>query len=127
MYAILLAFGQIIASNSYQITLLTGEVGQSAEKLYAVAGVYLVFSLVWGWLSRHVSLLYVLSTPFAFYGFAFVLIGASPFVRDLNHRYWMQSVATGLYSAASASGALFFSFNFGDEGKNCFHLEGVHC
>lgn len=116
----MLAAGQIIASNSYQITLLTGEIGQSAEKLYAIAGIYLVWSLVWGVLTRYVRLLYLLTTPFFLYGLAFLLVGASPFVQDLNGRFWMQNVATGLYAAASASGSLFFAFNFGDEGKLIF-------
>jgi alpha-1,3-glucan synthase len=113
----MLALGQIIASNSYQITLLTGEIGQSAEKLYAIAGIYLVFSLTWGMLTRYVKLLYLLTVPFLLYGLAFLLIGTSPFVHDLNRRFWTQSIATGLYAAASASGSLFFAFNFGDEGK----------
>jgi alpha-1,3-glucan synthase len=117
VYSFLLALGQIIASNSYQLTLLTGEVGQSAEKLYIIAGVYLASSLVWGFLSRHVKLLYILTTPWALYGIAFLMIGASPFISDLKHRFWMQNVATSVYSAASASGAIFFSYNFGDEGK----------
>ncbi|KAF2024252.1 hypothetical protein EK21DRAFT_94225 [Setomelanomma holmii] len=34
----LLAFGQITAANSYQITLLTGPQGQSPEKLYIIGG-----------------------------------------------------------------------------------------
>jgi hypothetical protein len=117
VYSFMLALGQIIASNSYQITLLTGEIGQSADKLYAIAGVYLAFSLIWGILTRYVKLLYLLTVPFFFYGLAFLLVGTSPFVQDLNGRFWMQCVATGLYAAASASGSLFFAFNFGDEGK----------
>jgi alpha-1,3-glucan synthase len=112
----MLSLGQIIASNSYQITLLTGGIGQSAEKLYTIAGIYLAFSLIWLILTRYVRLLYLLTIPFFLYGSAFLLVGTSPFVQDLNGRFWMQSVATGLYAAASASGSLFFAFNFGDEG-----------
>jgi alpha-1,3-glucan synthase len=117
VYSFLLALGQIIASNSYQITLLTGEIGQSAEKLYAIAGIYLAFSIIWGVLTRWVKLLHLLTIPFFFYGLAFLLVGTSPFMQDLNSRFWMQNVATGFYAAASASGSLFFAFNFGDEGK----------
>lgn len=113
----MLALGQIIASNSYQITLLTGEVGQSAEKLYAIASIYLAFSIFWGVLTRYVRLLHLLTIPFFLYGSAFLLVGASPFVANLHGRFWMQNVATGLYAAASASGSLFFAFNFGDEGE----------
>jgi alpha-1,3-glucan synthase len=110
-----LALGQIIASNSYQITLLTGEIGQTADKLYTIAGIYLAFSIFWGVLTRYVRLLHLLTIPFFLYGLAFLLVGTSPFVQNLNSRYWVQNVATGLYAAASASGSLFFAFNFGDE------------
>lgn len=95
---------------------MTGEVGQSSSKLYAIAGIYLGFSIFWGLLSRYLRLVYVLSTPFVFYGAAFILIGTSPFAKDLTTRFWIQNVATGIYAAASASGSLFFAFNFGDEG-----------
>jgi alpha-1,3-glucan synthase len=115
-YSFGLALGQIIASNSYQITLLTGEIGQSAEKLYSIAGIYLAASLFWLLLTRYVKLLYLLTVPFFFYGLAFLLVGTSPFVTDGNNRFWMQNVATGFYAFASASGSLFFAFNFGDEG-----------
>ena len=115
----MLALGQIIASNSYQITLLTGEIGQSADKLYAIAGIYLTCSLIYFGLTRYVRLLYLLTFPFFLYGLAFLLVGSSPFLKDPNSRFWMQSVATGIYAAASASGSLYFAFNFGDEGKKC--------
>lgn len=39
--------GQVMAANSYQITLLTGEVGESATKLYIIASIYLATSLLW--------------------------------------------------------------------------------
>ncbi|KAL8801672.1 MAG: hypothetical protein Q9182_004309 [Xanthomendoza sp. 2 TL-2023] len=38
-YSFLLAFGQIIAANSYQVTLISGQVGQSANKLYAIVAI----------------------------------------------------------------------------------------
>jgi alpha-1,3-glucan synthase len=63
-YSILLAFGQIIAANSYQVTLLNGELGQTAEKLYVVATIYLVSSIVWWTLFRLVQSVYVLSAAF---------------------------------------------------------------
>jgi alpha-1,3-glucan synthase len=117
IYSFLLALGQVIASSSYQITLLTGEIGQSPEKLYVVASVYLVASIMWGVLGRFVKSVYLLSIPFFFYGVAFVLVGASPFLQGAS-KLWMQNVATGIYAIASASGALFFAFNFGDEGMD---------
>jgi len=116
VYSILLAFGQIIASNSYQITLLTGELGQSATKLYVIASIYLGTSIVWGILSRTTKSLYTLTLPWIFYGLAFLLIGAAPLFTDLSSRSWVQNVATGFYATASSSGAIFFAFNFGDEG-----------
>jgi alpha-1,3-glucan synthase len=68
LYSFFLAFGQIIAANSYQITLLTGSVGQTAEKLYVVASIYLVTSCIWWLLFRWAKSCYVLSVPFFFYG-----------------------------------------------------------
>ncbi|CAJ2501836.1 Uu.00g046890.m01.CDS01 [Anthostomella pinea] len=116
IYSMLLALSQVIASNSYQITLLTGEVGQSASKLYVVASVYLASTILWYILSRTKPAIYVLSIPFLFYGVAFLILGASPFANTIGGRGWMQNVATGLYAVASSSGALAFAFNFGDEG-----------
>lgn len=69
-------------------------------------------------LSRTTKSVYSLTLPWFFYGVAFVLIGAAPFVQDPSGRSWVQNVATGIYAAGSSSGALFFAFNFGDEGKS---------
>ena len=70
LYSLFLAFGQIIAANSYQITLLTGTVGQSAEKLYIIATIYAVTSVMWWFCFRSFKSIYVLSIPFLFYGLA---------------------------------------------------------
>lgn len=70
VYSFFLAFGQIIAANSYQITLLTGTVGQTAEKLYVIASVYLVTSIMWWFCFRSFKSIYVLSLPFLAYGVA---------------------------------------------------------
>lgn len=115
-YSLLLAFGQVIAANSYQVTLLTGEVGQSAEKLYVVSSIYLVTSIIWWFLFRSVKATYVLSLPFLFYGLAFMFVGLSPFVPMGPPRSWMQRVGTACYAGASSSGSLYFALNFGDEG-----------
>ena len=109
--------GQIISANSYQITLLTGEVGQTAEKLYVLATIYLVFSLLWWGLFRRLQSVYVLSLPYAFYGLAFFILGLAPYAKTLVGRGWVQNLATGFYAAASSSGAFYFSLNFGSEGK----------
>lgn len=118
IYAMLMALGQVIASSSYQISLLTGEMGQSAQKLYIIAGIYLATSICWGVMSRTMRAIYCLSLPWIFYGLAFVLIGAAPLFSDLHTRAAIQNLATGLYAAGSSSGAIFFSFNFGDEGMH---------
>ncbi|KAK3698923.1 hypothetical protein LTR37_016710 [Vermiconidia calcicola] len=116
IYSILLAFGQVIAANSYQITLLTGQVGQTATSLYIIASIYLVTSIVWWSLYRTQKSIWVLSLPFAFFGLAFFLIGMAPLVSGDESRRWIQSVAAGCYATASSSGSLFFALNFGDQG-----------
>ncbi|QDS69285.1 hypothetical protein FKW77_002461 [Venturia effusa] len=116
LYTLLLAIGQIISANSYQVTLLTGTIGQAASKLYTVASIYLVASIGWWILFRRVKAVYCLSIPFIFYGLAFLLLGLAPFIGSTVGRGWVQNAATGVYAAASASGCFFFSLNFGDEG-----------
>ncbi|RAL64964.1 hypothetical protein DID88_001554 [Monilinia fructigena] len=116
VYSFLLAFGQIIAANSYQITLLTGTVGQTAEKLYITAVIYLVTSIMWWEVFSFFKSIYVLSVPFIFYGLAFFLLGCAPFVDGVDGKGWVQNVATGLYAVAASSGSIFFALNFGDEG-----------
>ena len=114
-YAFLLALGQIMAANSYQITLLTGEVGQTASKLYVVASIYLTTSVCWWMLFRRFASRLSLSLPFFFYGLAFILIGLAPYTSG-SGRTWIQNMGTAFYALASSSGALFFALNFGDEG-----------
>ena len=108
--------GQIIAANSYQITLLSGEVGEPASKLYVVASIYLVASVWWWLLYRRLKPVFILALPFAFYGLAFFLIGMAPLGSGVSARGWIQNVATGFYAMASASGSIYFAVNFGDEG-----------
>ncbi|KAK5013612.1 hypothetical protein LTR39_003561, partial [Cryomyces antarcticus] len=117
VYAFLLAFGQILAANSYQITLLTGENGEAASKLYTVACVYLAASVVWWFIFRRFQSLYVLTAPWAFYGLAFFLLGMAPYAKTTSGRGWIQNVATGFYGVASASGSFFFAQNFGSMGS----------
>ena len=116
IYAFFLAFGQIIAANSYQITLLTGTVGQSAERLYVIATVYLITSVIWWGLFRWIKCVYVLSLPFFFYGLAFLFIGLAYFVPTVSGRGTMQTLGTVWYATASSSGSIFFATNFADEG-----------
>lgn len=114
--------GQIIAANSYQITLLTGSVGQAAEKLYVVATIYLAGSVMWWFLYRRLKTVYVLALPFSLYGIAFFLIGLAPLGASVAGRGWIQNVATGFYAIASSSGSIYFAVNFGDEG---IHLSSL--
>jgi alpha-1,3-glucan synthase len=114
VYAFLLGLGQIISANSYQITLLTGEVGQTASKLYVIASIYLATSIMWWICFRRFASRVTLSLPWLFYGLAFVLIGTAHY--GGTHRGWIQNIGTAFYAIASSSGSIFFALNFGDEG-----------
>lgn len=116
VYSFLLALGQILAANSYQITLLTGQQGQTAGQLYAIACIYLASSLIWWYLFRRLPLKYVMCLPWLFYGLAFFLLAWAPFGSAFS-RKWVQNVATGCYAVASSSGSLFFAQNFGSTGS----------
>ncbi|KAK3695819.1 putative cell wall alpha-1, 3-glucan synthase [Podospora appendiculata] len=115
VYSFILALGQIISANSYQVVLLAGEAGQTANQLYLVAGTYAVTTVLWWILFRRAQALYTLSLPWLFYGLAFLLLGVTPFL-PLGIRAPIQNTATALYSAGASSGAIFFALNFGDEG-----------
>jgi alpha-1,3-glucan synthase len=121
VYSFLLALGQILSANSYQVTLLSGEVGQSAEKLYIVASVYLAGSILWWMLFRTLHSRYVITLPFICYALAFFILGMAPYGTSIVARGWIQNVATGLYALASGSGSLFFALNFGSEGGTATH------
>lgn len=109
--------GQIIAANSYQITILTGEYGKAADKLYVIAAIYIVATVMWWYLFRRLKALYVVSLPFALYGLAFFILGMGLHAPKIVATNWVFNVATGLYAVASASGSLYFVLNFGTEGK----------
>ena len=96
--------------------MITGANGEAAIKLYIVAGIYLVSSIFWWLVFRRLRSVFVLSTPFGFYGLAFFLLGMAPYVSDTAGRGWLYNVATGAYAIASASGSFFFALNFGSEG-----------
>lgn len=116
VYALFLGLGQIIATNSAQITLLVGQVGETATKLYVIAAIYCVSSIVWWFLFARFPSVIALTLPWFLYGFAFIIIGISPYGITAFGRGWAQNVAAGVYSAASSSGSLFFALNFGDQG-----------
>ncbi|KAJ4291326.1 Cell wall alpha-1,3-glucan synthase ags1 [Collariella sp. IMI 366227] len=116
IYTIILAFGQILAANSYQISLLNGEQGQTASMLYTIASIYGATSIMWWVLFRNLKSVWVLSTPFAVYAVAFIFAGCAPFASTFSSRGWLQNVASGFYATAASSGSMFFALNFGDEG-----------
>ncbi|KAK3317605.1 hypothetical protein B0T19DRAFT_469342 [Cercophora scortea] len=116
VYTLILAFGQILAANSYQISLLNGEQGQTAGMLYTIASIYAATSIVWWVAFRRLKSVWVLSVPFAVYGAAFIFAGCAPFGRSMFARGWLQNIASGLYAAAASSGSMYFALNFGDEG-----------
>lgn len=115
LYAFLLSFGQIIAVNSHQITIITGAQGENANKLYTISSIYLAGSIFWWFLTRKLASRWALSLPFCLYGLAFFFVGIAPFGSTIDSRGWLQNVGAGIYSFASASGSLFFALNFGSE------------
>jgi alpha-1,3-glucan synthase len=50
------------------VTLLAGEIGLSADKIYVVASIYLIGSIAWWLVFRKFKSTYVLSVPFAVSG-----------------------------------------------------------
>ena len=116
LYSFILALGQIMSANSYQVTLLTGQIGGAVSKTYTVSAIYLVFSIIWWLLYRKVQSRYILSAPFILYAISFALIGTAPLIGSDYGKTWNQNVGTGFYAAASASGSIYFSLNFGDQG-----------
>ncbi|KAL1297187.1 hypothetical protein AAFC00_004759 [Neodothiora populina] len=117
VYSFLIALGQIISANSYQVTLLTGQVGQPASELYTIACIYLGASLVWWFMFRRFASLYTMTLPWFFFGLAFFLLGMAPLGSTPHAREWIQYTATGFYSFASAAGSFFFAQNFGSTGS----------
>lgn len=116
VYSFLLALGQILAANSYQITLISGQVGQTATELYVIASIFLATSLIWWLMFRRLAAKYCMSLPFFFYGLAFFLLAWAPFASE-DSRAWVQHVATAMYAIASSAGSLFFAQNFGSTGS----------
>ena len=116
VYTLILAFGQILSANSYQISLLNGELGQTASMLYTICAIYAGSSVAWWVAFRRLKSVWVLATPFAVYAIAFIFVGCAPFASDIPTRGWLQNVASGVYAAAASSGSMFFALNFGDEG-----------
>lgn len=116
VYSLIFASGQILSANSYQIVLLASEASQSEKQLYIIAATYAVSSALWWFLFRRFQAVYSLSLPWIFYGLAFLLVGATPFL-STGARGVAQTTASALYATGASSGFLFFVMNFGDQGK----------
>ncbi|KIJ68914.1 glycosyltransferase family 5 protein [Hydnomerulius pinastri MD-312] len=116
LYTIVIALGQMLAANSYQMTLLTGQNYQNDLQLYVLSAVFLASSFVWYTLFRLKPSVYVLSAPWLFYGLAFFLIGLPSLSSKLaNTHNIISDIATWLYAVASAAAFIFFGLNFGEE------------
>jgi alpha-1,3-glucan synthase len=99
-----------------QLTLLTGQKGESANQLYTLSSIYFAASLLWWSLYRRIQSVYVLSMPFVFFGSALLFLAASVYVDNPVSKGWLHNVTSGLYSVGSAAGSFYFSLNFGTEG-----------
>ncbi|CAB90796.2 cell wall alpha-1,3-glucan synthase Mok11 [Schizosaccharomyces pombe] len=117
LYTILLAIGQVLAATSFQLNLFSDTPDQPEYQSYIVCSVYISASLFWYILHSLVPNIYALSTPFIIYATAFALAGLTTFSSLGDSRLWISRVATWIYSIASGSQALFFSLNFGNEGR----------
>lgn len=117
VYAFLMALGQIMSVNSYQIVLLTGESSQTSTQLYIIGSVYLVASIVYWFMIRNLKSLYAITLPWLFFGLAFMLLGVAPFLGNGTTQGVVRTTATAFYAAGASSGAVMFALNFGDEGK----------
>ena len=117
----------MLSATSFQITLLSGQNAQDNLQLYVLGGVFLAASAVWYPLFRLKPSVYVLSTPWIFFGIAFFLIGLPPIATPLfaAHKA-LSNVATWCYAVASAAAFVFFGLNFGEEAvRNSVFIQRV--
>jgi glycogen synthase len=111
----------MLAANSYQMTLLTGQNYQDNLQLYVLSAVFLASSFVWYTMFRLKPSVYVLSAPWLFYGIAFFLIGVPSLSSKLQGTHTILSdIATWSYAVASAAAFIFFGLNFGEEAVSHF-------
>ncbi|KAF8121955.1 glycoside hydrolase family 13/glycosyltransferase family 5 protein [Boletus edulis] len=116
LYTIVIALGQMLAANSYQVTLLTGQNYQDNVQLYVLGGVFLASSFVWYALFWWKPSVYVLSAPWLFFGIAFFLIAIPSLSPSLASTHTIISdLATWSYAVSSAAAFVFFGLNFGEE------------
>lgn len=106
----------MLAANSYQMTLFTGQNYQDNLQLYVLGAVFLVSSFVWASLFWRKPSVYVLSAPWLFFGIAFFLIAIPSLSPSLAHTHTIISdLATWSYAVSSAAAFAFFGLNFGEE------------
>ncbi|KAF8550287.1 glycoside hydrolase family 13/glycosyltransferase family 5 protein [Imleria badia] len=116
LYTIVIALGQMLAANSYQMTLLTGQNYQNDLQLYVLGGVFLASSFVWYALFRFKPSVYVLSAPWLFFGIAFFMIAIPTLTPSLAKSHTIVSdLATWCYAISSSAAFAFFGLNFGEE------------
>ena len=116
IYTIIIATGQMLSATSFQITLLSGQNWQTNLQLYVLGGVFLAASAVWYIFFRYKPSVYVLSTPWLFFGLAFFLIGLPSVTPALHGAHdILTSIATWSYAVASSAAFAFFGLNFGEE------------
>ncbi|KAL2313149.1 Cell wall alpha-1,3-glucan synthase ags1 [Schizosaccharomyces pombe] len=116
IYSIFLALGQILAATAYQLTLFTGTSNIQTYEIYSVCAFFIGASFVWWFMFARLPSYYVLSIPWLFYAVALFLVGLPAFDTVAPGRVWITNVAAWIYAIASASGSIFFSLNFGEEG-----------
>lgn len=141
LYTIVMAFGQVLSATSFQITLLSGvnsqdnlrlQAGQGFSlqtkllsggspqdslQLYVLSAVFLAASAMWYPIFRLKPSIWVLSTPWLFFGLAFFFIGLPSLTQDTHPAYSsaMSILASLCYAIASGAAFLFFGLNFGEE------------
>jgi alpha-1,3-glucan synthase len=106
----------MLAANSYQMTLFTGQNYQDDVQLYVLGGVFLCSSFVWYSLFWWRPSVYVLSAPWLFFGIAFFLIAIPSLSPSVAQTHTILSdLATWSYAVSSAGAFAFFGLNFGEE------------
>lgn len=106
----------MLAANSYQMTLLTGQNYQDNLQLYVLGAIFLVSSFVWYSLFWWRPSVYVLSAPWVFFGIAFFLIAIPSLSPSLASAHTIiADFATWSYAISSAAAFVFFGLNFGEE------------
>lgn len=116
----------MLAANSYQVTLLTGQNYQDNLQLYVLGGIFLASSFVWVTLFWRKPSVYVLSAPWLFFGLAFFLIGIPSLAPSLANTHTIISdIATWCYAISSAAAFAFFGLNFGEEAVSIVPCPGL--